>query len=152
MDDHIDLRDIVRLELQAVGAPDGKVSISGPPVPLGFELVQTFALALHELATNAVKHGALKTETGRLDIHWSVRRAGSDAPLLVLDWREEGVHGLAKPVRRGFGRELIEQALGYTLRAKTSLSFDNGGVSCHIELPLPAQVPGETSARLNGAA
>ena len=70
------------VELQAVGAPsDGpkgdKVSVRGSRVPLGFELVQTFALALHELATNATKHGALRQEQGRLDISWHVRRDGA---------------------------------------------------------------------------
>jgi two-component system CheB/CheR fusion protein len=75
MDDRIDLGDIVHLELQAIGpGVEGEVSISGPPVSLGFELVQSFGLALHELATNAVKHGALSVESGRLDVSWDLNR------------------------------------------------------------------------------
>ena len=139
VDDHIDLKDIVRLELQAIGASDGKVSISGPPVPLGFELVQTFGLALHELATNALKHGALAKETGRLAISWTVRNNGRDSPVLVLDWQESGLSHLATPSRRGFGRDLIERALQFTLKAKTDLAFGDEGVSCRIELPLPQE-------------
>ncbi len=137
MEGHIDLQEVVRLELQAHGATDGKISISGPPVPLGSDLVQPFALALHELATNAVKYGALKKDNGRLTISWRVQHNAEDDWVLVLDWVEEGVDDLRKPVRRGFGRDLIERALEFTLRAKTSLRFGNEGVSCRIELPLP---------------
>lgn len=136
MDDHIDIGDIVRLELQATGSSDSKVSVSGPPVPLGFELVQTFGLALHELATNALKHGALRENSGRLAVSWTLRNNGQGISVLVLDWRETGVPNLAKPSRRGFGRELIEKALEFTMQAKAELSFDADGVSCHIELPL----------------
>jgi two-component system CheB/CheR fusion protein len=138
MDDHIDLGAIIRLELQAVGAADEKVSLSGPPVALGFELVQTFALALHELATNAVKYGALKESQGKLDVSWGVKTNGQKTPTLLLNWKESGVPKLSKPSRKGFGRDLIERALSYTLRAKTKLSFDEDGVLCQIELPLPA--------------
>jgi two-component system CheB/CheR fusion protein len=145
MEDHIDLRDIVRLELQALGAQDGKTSVSGPSVALDFELVQTFALGLHELATNAAKYGALKRETGRLKISWAVRRESADDSVLLLDWQESGVHGLSQPVRRGFGLDLIEKALRFTLRAKTTLSFGEEGVNCHIELPLPARAAGQTA-------
>jgi two-component system, chemotaxis family, CheB/CheR fusion protein len=127
MDDHIDLGDIVRLELEAVGAPtEGKVIISGPPVSLGFELIQTFGLALHELATNAAKYGALKEERGHLQIEWSVGQ----------DWRESGVGVIAETSRKGFGLELIKRALPFTLRAKVEHSFGADGVFCHIELPL----------------
>jgi two-component system CheB/CheR fusion protein len=137
MDDRVDLAEIIRLELQAVGAVSDKVSITGPPVPLGFELVQTFGLALHELATNAVKYGALQDGQGRLDISWKVQSNGESIPTLSLNWNESGVSKLSRPSREGFGRHLIEKALTFTLRAKTKLSFDGDGVSCVIELPLP---------------
>lgn len=135
--DQIELGDLIRLELQAVGAAERNVSVSGPCVALGFELVQTFALALHELATNAVKYGALKDDQGHLSVSWRLQTNGQSAPTLLLDWIESGVKNLAKPTRKGFGRTLIEQALAFTLRAKTQLSFGDNGVSCHIELPLP---------------
>lgn len=142
MDDQIDLGDIIRLELQAVGAPDSKISVAGPPVPLGFELVQTFGLALHELVTNAVKHGALRDGPGRLDIAWNVRRNGQEHAVLMLDWKETGVADFRKPVRRGFGQELIEQALAFTLRARTEMIFGDEGIACQIELPLPPVMDG----------
>jgi two-component system CheB/CheR fusion protein len=140
MDDRIDLGDIVHLELQAIG-PDAenKVSISGPKVSLGFELVQSFGLALHELATNAVKHGAFSVESGRLAITWDLRRNRDHDQMLLLEWRESGVPDLQPPTRRGFGRELIERALAYTLRARTEMVFGEDGMTCRIEMPLPAR-------------
>lgn len=149
--DQIDLRDILRLELLALGAPETKVRIDGPPVALDFDPVQTLALALHELATNAVKHGALKHEQGQIDITWSVREDVADKQL-VLDWRESGVADLMPPERKGFGRDLIEKALGYTLRAKAELQFKPGGLLCHIELPLARSGAARTGAARGEAA
>jgi two-component system CheB/CheR fusion protein len=137
-DDEIDLGDIVRMELQAIGtaAVDGRVTICGPRVVVSFELIQTFGLALHELATNAVKYGALKGDTGRLKVSWDVRKKDG-VPLLMLDWHESEVADMPETPRRGFGRELIERALVFTLRARSDLIFGAAGVSCHIEMPLP---------------
>ena len=75
-DEAFDLGDIVRMELEAIGATavDGRITVSGPLVALSFDLIQTFGLALHELATNAVKYGALKGDTGRIKVTWDVRR------------------------------------------------------------------------------
>ena len=103
---------------------------------LAIDRVQTLALALHELATNALKYGALKEEAGRLAISWLVRRDAQDAPILVLDWVERGVPDVRKPSRTGFGTNLLEKALQFTLRATVELTFGTDGVSCHIEMPL----------------
>ncbi|MFB6452805.1 CheR family methyltransferase [Bradyrhizobium tunisiense] len=139
-DDQLDLGDIIRSELQAVGASDEKVAVSGPAVPLGFELVQTIGLALHELTTNAVKHGALKASQGRLDVSWRVERNGGSGPTLLLSWKESGLFKLPKPSRKGFGRDLIERALAHSSGAKTQLRFGEDGVLCQIELPLPTAI------------
>ena len=142
MDDHIDLADIVKMELGALGSHvRGKVKVDGPQVMLGFEPVQTFGLAIHELATNAVKHGALKGDAGQLSISWSVRPAGDDGALLMLEWKETDVADMPKPTRTGFGRELIERALAFTLRASTKMMFEKDGVVCTIEMPIPRQPP-----------
>ena len=137
--DEVDLAEVVHLELQAyAGEADGRVTVTGPPLTLGDGRVQILALALHELTTNAVKHGALKGEGGRLDIRWEVV-SGASSPLLVLDWRESGVAMPPDVSRRGYGRELIERALAYTARAKTQLTFGADGVACRIEMPLAAR-------------
>jgi two-component system, chemotaxis family, CheB/CheR fusion protein len=135
-DDRFDLGEIIRVELQAVGVDDDRVSVSGPAVPLGFELVQTIGLALHELTANAVRHGALKDKQGRLDISWRVQ-PDQRPPHLSLTWKESGVARLLKPSRKGFGRDLIEQALASTSGAKTELRFGDDGLVCRIDMPLP---------------
>ncbi len=140
----IELAELVGLELQAIGAPESRTSVAGPKVTLGLELAQTFGLALHELATNALKHGAFKSDRGRLDVSWNIRRDGGKPPTLVLEWRESGVPEVAEPSRRGFGGELIEKALKFTLRAETDFSFRPDGVSYRIELPLP---PGDAGVQ-----
>jgi two-component system, chemotaxis family, CheB/CheR fusion protein len=150
IDARIDLEDLVRLEVQAIGVPaDGKVTFSGPRVPLIYSFIQPLGLALHELATNAVKYGALKEEAGRLHISCEIRDDIRDmqikgnipgAPRFILNWRESGV-AAPTPERSGFGRELIERALVFTLRAKTELSFGADGLSCRIEIPLPPLTP-----------
>lgn len=138
LDDTIDLRDIVRLELTALCVPENRVSVDGPAVRLGFDAVQTFSLALHELATNAIKHGAFTNATGRVDVAWTVQTAQPENHL-VLDWVESGVAIDVAPSRRGFGRELLERALPFTLRAKTTLVFRPDGVACRIDMPVPLQ-------------
>ena len=136
--DAIDLGEIVRLELRA-HAPDGdQVRTAGPPVALRLEQVQTFALALHELATNAVKYGALGTPDGRLDVTWRIE-PDDPAPgfRLVLDWVETGVAmGDAGTRRRGYRRPLIARALVFALRAKTSQELRPEGIAGRIAMPL----------------
>jgi two-component sensor histidine kinase len=134
----VDLREIVEAELAAHG--DGKVgtdkvSVAGPSVPLPATSAQAIALALHELATNAVKHGALAQPSGRLDVSWRVDQAPECR--IALEWRESGVAmpDGGRPARRGYGTELIERALRYQLKAKTKLEFGEDGVCCLIEVP-----------------
>ena len=155
--DEIDLTDIVELELKAYAQPEvtddnrnvigeraaqqrgSQVTITGGPVMLSRERVQTLALALHELTTNAVKHGALHYPDGRLAISWQVE-ARQDDRCLVLTWQESGVTlppGVSE--RRGYGRILIERALTFSLQATTEMTFDTGGVRCRIEMALQQQ-------------
>ncbi|HXP00074.1 MAG TPA: CheR family methyltransferase [Luteibacter sp.] len=138
LDDTIDLRDIVRLELTALCMAETRAHFDGPSVRLGFDAVQTVALALHELATNAIKHGAFSNDTGSVDIRWTVE-AGQPHDHLVLEWVESGAAIAEAPTHRGFGLELLERALAFTLRARTTLVFRPRGVTCHIDMPLTSQ-------------
>jgi PAS domain S-box-containing protein len=132
----VDLDHLVRLELEAhgEGSPD-QLCIAGPRVALPATSAQALALAIHELATNAVKYGALSQPAGRLSISWRLDD-GDDEERVVLDWVETGVEMPAKRVRRGYGSELIERALPYQLMAKTRLEFDADGVRCWISAPV----------------
>jgi two-component system CheB/CheR fusion protein len=98
--------------------------------------MQTLALALHELATNAVKHGALKEANGRVDVTWSVSGTPRGGRALLLEWRESGLSSPPDSSRRGFGRHLIERALAHTMRATTELLFRADGITCRITIPL----------------
>ena len=146
---------LLREELSAHSMLDtdgGKVTMEGPAgIPLQSSLVQTFALALHELATNAVKYGALAHPQGKLAIHWEEVRRDSRRPRLHVDWRESGVADMpdksAMPRGGGYGRELIERALPYQLGAETCYDFTPDGLHCTIEVDIPEHEPGTEAFR-----
>jgi two-component sensor histidine kinase len=101
--------------------------------------VQTFALALHELATNATKYGAWASTEGHLDVSWAL--AGeAEGRWLTVEWKESGVRTMPNPNDAprggGYGRELIERALPYQLGARTQYRLEADGVRCSIELPV----------------
>jgi two-component system CheB/CheR fusion protein len=129
----VELEDVIWNELLQVHLPAGaKLTVSGPPILLQQKALELFALAIHELTTNAIKFGALR-HGGILTIDWTA----SDRALL-WQWSETTVPMLAAAPRpRGFGQQLVEEALPYQLGATTSFEFRPGGVKCSIELPLP---------------
>jgi PAS domain S-box-containing protein len=122
--------------LLAVGAHEGERvrHIKGPQVRLQPKPAETFALALHELATNAVKYGALTTERGRIAVEWHFEDVG-EHPRLMFHWIETGVKlSGEKPSRSGFGTELIERTLAYDLNGIARLNFTPDGLHCTINL------------------
>jgi PAS domain S-box-containing protein len=127
----IALRDLIEAEVSA-HAPeaDGRVVIEGPQVKLHEKASETLALAVHELATNAVKYGALAGSQGRLRVCWSVK-----PDVLEMEWHESGVEKPPSTAARGYGRELIEVALPFALGATTRLEFLADGIYCSIKLP-----------------
>ena len=139
----IELRALVEAELDAHG--DGRqiadrVVLDGPTVAVMATAAQALTLALHELATNAVKYGALGQAAGRLGITWRLEPA--PVSRIVLDWVESGVAmpAAASPPRKGYGSELIERALPYQLQAETRLEFGADGVRCRIAVPFATAV------------
>jgi PAS domain S-box-containing protein len=137
-DEKITIDELLRSELDAHGALElgERVTLEGPVgIALRSRNVQTFALALHELATNAVKHGALRASGGRLAVRWWLEHRGGKR-LLHIDWRETGVQMAPGAVRSGYGRELIERALPYQLDARTNFTPGPDGVHCTITVPL----------------
>ncbi len=134
----IELRHLVEGELAAHGSEAERVQVGGPAVQLAATSVQALALALHELATNAVKHGALGQPTGRLEVVWRVEEEEGKR-WVALEWRESGVTmpAAGRQARKGYGSELIERALPYQLKAKTRIEFGADGVRCSIVVPAP---------------
>jgi two-component sensor histidine kinase len=133
------LSELVELELRALGAsPDGeRVIVSGPDVALPSRSVQILALGLHELATNARKHGALASPDGKLSVTWRV--AQEDLPRrLALQWEETGIvpQAITDAERVGLGRTLIEESLPFQLDATTSLEIGNDSVRCSVSMAL----------------
>jgi two-component sensor histidine kinase len=136
--DTVDVGALVRAELAAyTDEASPAVAIEGPEVRLKARQVQNFALALHELTTNAVKYGALKDGSGRLSITWDHAHDESTGRRLALRWIESGVAipQSAAP-RRGYGTELIQEALAYALQAEVEYVLEPGGVRCRIEMPV----------------
>jgi two-component system, chemotaxis family, CheB/CheR fusion protein len=143
----VTIRDLVQGELNAIGVTPGteRIVVDGPPVKLRQDAVQLLALALHELATNALKHGALKESRGRLDVKWQMVD-GMNTPGLELTWVESGTElneREANSSRRGYGRELLEQALPYQLDATTKLELAPDGLRFRLVLPWPNDEQGE---------
>ncbi|URD38174.1 PAS domain-containing protein [Methylobacterium tardum] len=136
--DTVEVGALVRAEL-AAHVDDGsrQATISGPEVRLTARQVQNFALALHELTTNAVKYGALKDDSGHLSVTWEILRDRRKHRRLALNWVESGVTvDPSREPRRGYGTELIQEALAYALQAKVDYSLGADGVRCRIEMPI----------------
>jgi PAS domain S-box-containing protein len=117
---------------EPAGAP--RFIVSGAPVRLPPKTALAMSMALHELATNAVKHGALSCETGRVEISWSTDAAGS--PILMLDWREVGGPPVAKPVSAGFGSRLLRQGMAIELGWPAELDFAPEGLTATLKARL----------------
>jgi len=136
----VDLGYMVVEELLGYHAREGEqLRVSGPPVRLQPKAAETFALAIHELATNAIKHGALTQSIGRIDVSWRIDEAANSAEL-VFEWWERGGPAVAPPKRKGFGTELLERTLAFELKGKTTLVFDPSGVHCTIVIPMNRRV------------
>ncbi len=127
------LREVIDGALRAFDVEPGRIVVEGRPMLLASNFVIALSLALHELATNAVKHGALSTPDGRVDVTWTVDAAVPGTPEVELTWRERGGPPVAPPARRGFGSKLLSRGL---LPAGTvRLDFQRGGLECRIALP-----------------
>ncbi|WP_279480743.1 sensor histidine kinase [Aureimonas sp. SK2] len=135
--------ELIRAELGARGVLDEggeRVVLDGPlGVRLRSATVQTFALAIHELATNAVKYGALSGDAGRLAVRWRLGEPEGGPRRLCVEWIESGT-APPPPVPaapgRGYGRELIEKALPYQMKARTRYEIGPEGVRCTIDVPV----------------
>ena len=136
----VDLEYLVVEELLGYNAREGEqLRIAGPPVRLQPKPAETFALAIHELATNAIKYGALSQPSGRLDVSWHFTD-GADPTQLLFEWRERGGPPIAPPKRKGFGSELLERTLAFEFKGKTTLAFNPSGLHCTIAIPMNRRV------------
>jgi two-component sensor histidine kinase len=136
----LDLESVVANELTYYGAKEGEqLRLQGPRVVLMPKAGQTMALAVHELAVNAVEHGALGAASGEVHVDWSLAVEG-DVPVVTFTWKETGQTGMTAGQHRGFGTEIITQTLAYELKAKTAISMEEDGLRCTIAFPLPPHI------------
>ncbi len=112
-----------------------RIHMEGPDVRLSPRMALAIAMALQELATNAVKYGGLSNEDGEVRIAWSV----NDAPekRLHLTWSESNGPAVEVPERRGFGTRLIERSLAHDLHGKATIDFAPAGIVCTVDAPIP---------------
>ena len=144
--------DIVGGELKSrIGSSDQAV-LSGPRVMLPPNAVLSLHMAIHELATNACKYGALSQSehgNGRIEVHWEVVE-GDDRPTgemdgsprtLRIEWREQAPRSVEPPKRTGFGSLLVERVIKYELNGVAELRFEPTGLVCLITFPMPKAAP-----------
>lgn len=110
--------------------------IEGPSVRLAPRVALSLVMALHELATNAAKYGALSHSGGRVEIVWEVEEHG-DARRLRLRWEEKDGPAVVPPQHKGFGSRLIERGLAAELRGNATVTYEAKGVVCTIDALLP---------------
>ena len=124
--------EIIRLEFEAFSE---RVKAVGPDVMLNPKTAQTFALVVHELATNAAKHGALSWPRGQIAIHWSIEGVGAEARF-KFQWQERDGPPVAPPTHQGFGRIVLEKAAAQEFGTLPKIRFLSDGLSYEIDAPL----------------
>lgn len=130
------VHDIVTSELVPYLDPeDPHATISGPHALMAPNDAMSLGLALHELATNSTKYGALSSPTGRVSVTWTIPTPGR----CEIHWRETGGPRVTAPSRRGFGIDLIEKVVSHELGSQVDLRFDPEGVNCTLTVPLRNQ-------------
>lgn len=133
--DSVEVAEIVCVELEAVGAERGTTySVDGPPVRLKPRDVQAFAMAVHELATNAGKYGALKERQGRVHVEWKIVDDGQKE--FRFRWHELGVRIDNKRIERGLGTDVIEKSVPHMLGGSVEFKLNPDGADCRISFPL----------------
>ena len=131
------LRDVIQRTM-APHAADGsaRLALDGPDLWLNPNRALSVALAIHELATNAVKYGSLSVDAGGVVVRWRIHDRASCREL-ELEWVEHGGPPVdPKPKRRGFGSKLIERSLARELGGEVKLAFEPDGLRCRIVAPI----------------
>lgn len=131
------LREMLVNELGPYNDVQGtRIQLEGPKVELLGDLAVPTGMAIHELTTNAAKHGALSVPEGRIEVEWDVKRL-QDKRYLQLDWREHGGPPTQPPKRKGFGSTLLHRVLKVQCDAEIAFDFRPSGLHFRMEAPIP---------------
>lgn len=132
-----ELHALVATVLRPHGALRERIRVEGPGLSVNPRAALALALAIHELATNAIKYGALSNDSGEVALEWRIAGgAKDDQPRLLLTWRESGGPPVAPPTRRGFGSVMIERSLRAYFRADVTLDYRPEGFVLALDAPL----------------
>lgn len=140
------LEDLVRLELDLFAGKD-RVKITGPDIHLPTDMAVAFAMAMHELASNAARFGALSREDGVVEVSWNLIPDGLHAVRFV--WRERNGPHVKQPERSGFGMTFLRRALPFQINGSVEIDFLDGGARVVIEAGLPDGAPTSSPAPSN---
>lgn len=138
------LHDLVDAALQPFEVVAGRAerfTVTGDNVHLAPKATLALAIALHELATNAVKYGAFSNEAGSVSIRWTTEPSAAGARLLI-HWQEQDGPPVAATRQKGFGSWVIERGLAYELGGQVVLDYRREGVVCTIDIPAPTKGDG----------
>jgi two-component sensor histidine kinase len=131
-----DIRDLVRTQLAPFhNLGDNSVLIEGSELKLNPKAAEQIGLAVHELGTNAVKHGALSTPKGVVKIRWEQEKSGRPKALLRIIWKEIGGPPVEQPQRQGFGEVVLTKLVPVSLQGTASLEFEPEGVKWVLVAP-----------------
>ncbi len=133
----VPMHDLVRSQLSHFGALVGdRITLDGPPITLNPAAAQNVGMAVHELATNAGKDGALSNQTGRVDVRWLVAQPEAAPPRFQISWVEQDGPPVRPPASRGFGSVVLGAMLHKGLAAEVDLRFPTDGVQWQMDCPL----------------
>ena len=131
------MQDLVRLQLGHYEELMGKqIVLGGPPLALPVDAAQSIGLALHELATNSAKYGALSTPSGRVEVTWASKAGAAGEPEASVAWTESGGPPVSPPTRMGFGRNVIERMVARALGGTVDLQYPVEGLRWRVTFPL----------------
>ncbi|MBS0243756.1 MAG: hypothetical protein JSS20_16390 [Proteobacteria bacterium] len=130
------LAEVAKAQIETfIGGSDHRVTATGPDIFIDADAVQAIGLAMHELATNSVKYGALSSPAGRVAIDWRLEPADARQHLR-LSWREQGGPPVVEPTRKGFGHAVIVQMVASKLDADVRLEFPSDGLHWTLLMPM----------------
>jgi two-component sensor histidine kinase len=133
------IEDVVRDALLPHRTGADRIDFAGPHILLGSQQAVSLSLAIHELATNAAKHGALSGDAGKVAIKWR-QLGGKDADFEFV-WAEHGGPPVSKPEKTGFGSQLIRRVLAADFGGKVELSYESDGFVCRLSAPMARCCP-----------
>ncbi|MBL8771301.1 MAG: PAS domain S-box protein [Phenylobacterium sp.] len=135
-----DLTDLVERALAPfTTGEDARFSVEGPPLRLSVHQAVSLSLVLHELATNAVKHGSLSRRGGRVSVHWNQALDEQGGRRMSFLWAESGGPAVQPPSRRGFGSRLLERSFPQGSGGEVKVEYAEEGVRCAVSLRLSSE-------------